>query len=349
MSTKRSWLILADGYLDSRSAKTAHGVLRYARDPVIAVLDRDHVGRTVEDVVTDLRSTAPIVGSVREGIERGATSLLLGVATPGGWLPDEWRGWIIESLEEGLEVANGLHRFLTDDAEFVAAAARGGGRLWDVREPPDVIPLCEGKAIVAPQRVVATVGTDAAVGKMTTSLELVDAALSEGVAAEFVATGQTGIMIAGRGIAVDRVVSDCVSGAAEQLVLESDPTAEVLVVEGQGGLWHPAFSGVTLGLLHGSAPESLVLVHRAGHVAIEEPPFTRLPPLKDMIRMYEEIASVVRPCRVSAIALNTHGLDAAGAATALRETEDETGLPAGDVLRGDAPKLWAAVAASLEM
>ncbi|MGH2754260.1 MAG: DUF1611 domain-containing protein, partial [Actinomycetota bacterium] len=161
--------------------------------------------------------------------------------------------------------------------------------------------------------------------------------------------GQTGIMIAGRGIAVDRVISDFVSGAAEQLVLESDPSSEVLVVEGQGGLWHPAFSGVTLGLLHGSAPESLVLVHRPGHVAIEEPPFTKLPPIADMVRMYEEIASVVRPCRVSAIALNTHGLDGPQAAAAVHDIEDETGLPAGDVLKGDAVKLWDAVATSLEM
>ncbi|MGH2755114.1 MAG: DUF1611 domain-containing protein, partial [Actinomycetota bacterium] len=188
----RSWLILADGFLDSRNAKTAHGVLRYARDPIAGVLDRDHVGSTVQDVVPDLNSTAPIVGSVPEGMARGATSLLLGVATPGGWLPDEWRGWIIEALEEGLEVANGLHRFLKDDAEFVAAAAKGGGSLWDVREPPSTIPLCEGKAILAPQRIVATVGSDAAVGKMTTSLELVEAAADRGVAAEFVATGQTG-------------------------------------------------------------------------------------------------------------------------------------------------------------
>ena len=136
--------------------------------------------------------------------------------------------------------------------------------MWDVREPPADIPLCEGKAADVPQRIVGTVGTDCAVGKMTASLELVEAAQETGVNAEFVATGQTGIVIAGRGIAVDRVISDFVSGAAEQLVLESDPSSDVLMIEGQGGLWHPAYSGVTLALLHGSAPESLVLVHREG-------------------------------------------------------------------------------------
>ena len=347
MSIARSWLVLTDGYLDSRNAKTAHGVLRYARDPVAGVLDREHAGRTVRQIVPDLASDAPIVASVREGIDRGATSLLVGVATPGGWMPEDWRGWIIEALENGLEVANGLHRFLRDDPEFVAAAERGGGRLWDVREPPANIPLCEGKAADAPQRIVGTVGTDCAVGKMTASLELVEAAHRTGINAEFVATGQTGIVIAGRGIAVDRVISDFVSGAAEQLVLESDPSSEVLMIEGQGGLWHPAYSGVTLGLLHGSAPESLVLVHKAGHEAIEEPPYTKLPPIDYMIRTYEEIASVVRPCVVSAIAVNTHGLDDNAARHTVEELEDQTGLPTGDTLRGDAPKLWAAVARSL--
>ena len=344
---RRSWLVLTDGFLDSRNAKTAHGVLRYARDPIAAVLDREHAGRTVQQVVPDLRSGAPIVRSVQEGMDMGATSVLIGVATPGGWMPEEWRGWIIESLEKGLEVANGLHRFLRDDPEFVAAAERGGGTLWDVREPPEDIPLCEGKALEVSQRIVETVGSDCAVGKMTASLEIVEAALEKGVNAEFVATGQTGIVIAGRGIAVDRVISDFVSGAAEQLVLESDPASEVLMVEGQGGLWHNAYSGVTLALLHGSAPETLVLVHRAGHTAIEEPPYTKLPPLDHMIRTYEEIASVIRPCTVSAIAVNTHGLDDAAARAAIEEIEDLTGLPSGDVLRGDAPKLWDAVSRTL--
>jgi uncharacterized NAD-dependent epimerase/dehydratase family protein len=344
---RRSWLVLTDGYLDSRNAKTAHGVLRYARDHVAAVLDREHAGTTVEHVVPDLKSDAPVVASVQEGVDRGATSLLIGVATPGGWMPEEWRGWIIEALEQGLEVANGLHRLLRDDPEFVSASERGGGTLWDVRLPPEDIPLCEGKAIQAPQRIVETVGSDCAVGKMTATLEIVEAAREKGVGAEFVPTGQTGIVIAGRGIAVDRVISDFVSGAAEQLVLESDPASEVLLVEGQGGLWHNAYSGVTLSLLHGSAPEALVLVHRAGHVAIEEPPYTKLPPLEHMIRTYEEIASVIRPCTVSAVAVNTHGLDDESARSAIEEIEDLTGLPSGDVLRGDAPKLWDAVARTL--
>jgi uncharacterized NAD-dependent epimerase/dehydratase family protein len=163
------------------------------------------------------------------------------------------------------------------------------------------------------------------------------------VKAEFVATGQTGILIAGRGIAVDRVISDFTAGSAEKLVVESDPESEVLIVEGQGGLWHPAYSGVTLSLMHGSAPEALIFCHQWNRDAIEEPPFTKLPPLNEMIATYESLASVVRPCKTACIALNTDGLSAPEATKAIERIEDETGLPSGNVLGGDSPKLWDAV------
>lgn len=345
--TARRWLVLADGYLTARNAKTAHGVLRYTRDEVVAVLDRAHAGRDLAEVMPGLKRSAPVVADLDEALALGPTSLLLGVATPGGWLPEHWRDWIRAALTAGLEIANGLHTFLRDDPELVALAARHGGRLWDVRDPPRDIPLCSGKALQAPQRIVHTVGSDCAVGKMTASVELAEAARGAGVAAEFVATGQTGILIAGRGIAVDRVISDFTAGAAEKLVLESDPASEVLVVEGQGSLWHPAYSGVTLSLLHGCAPEALVLCHQVGRAAIEEPPHTRLPPLGEMIATYEALAKTVRPAPVCALALNCGGLDDDAAAEAIAAAEAETGLPAGDVLRGGAPKLWAALAGAL--
>jgi uncharacterized NAD-dependent epimerase/dehydratase family protein len=344
---KRSWLILADGYLTSRNAKTAHGVIRYARDDIAAVLDREHAGRVLEDVMPELGRGSAIVASVGEGIERGATSLLLGVATPGGWMPENWRAWVIEAIEAGLEIANGLHRLLGDDPELVVLAEKHGARLWDVRQPPPDIPLNSGRAREVDKRIVATVGSDCAVGKLTASLELTDAGRAAGHATEFVATGQTGILIAGWGIAVDRVISDFTAGAAEQLVLDAPQDSEILIVEGQGGLWHPAYSGVTLSLLHGSAPEVLVLCHQAGRTAIEEPPYTTLPPLAEMVAAYEAMAVAVRPARVACVAVNCRGLDDDGARRVLREVEDETGLLAGDVLRGDAPRLWEAVEGAL--
>ncbi|MGH2698106.1 MAG: DUF1611 domain-containing protein [Actinomycetota bacterium] len=344
----RSWLVLTDGYLTERNAKTAHGVIHFAPDRIAAAVDPEHAGRDLIEVLPELGRSAPVVASVAEGLRHDPTSLLLGVATPGGWMPDHWRAWIAESIEAGLEIANGLHQLLSDDSELVALAEKHGVRLWDVRVPPADIPLFSGKSLEVSQRVVLTVGSDCAVGKMTVALELAKAAGDEGVRAEFVATGQTGILIAGRGIAVDRVISDFTAGAAEQLILESHPDSEVLMVEGQGSLWHPAYSGVTLGLLHGAAPEVQVLCHQAGREAIEEPPFTRLPPLTDMVATHELMAKTVRPAPVACIAVNTRGLEDQAAGEEVARIEKETGLPTGDVMRGGASRLWRAVRVALD-
>ena len=347
MTGERTWLVLADGFLLERNAKTAHGVIRYSKDRIAAVIDRDHAGRSLRDVMPELGRDAPIISSVGEGLDLEPTSLLLGVATPGGWMPDHWRAWIIEALKDGLEVANGLHKLLRDDPEFVSLAEEHGGKLWDVREPPPDIPLFSGRSLEIPQQIVATVGSDCAVGKKTVAIELAEAGAKAGRATEFVATGQTGILIAGRGIAVDRVIADFVAGAAEKLVCDCNPSSEVLLVEGQGSLWHPAYSGVTLALLHGSAPHALVLCHQAGREAIEEPPFTKLPPIRTMIETYQQTAATVRPARVACIALNCKGLDETEARRLMDDLERELSLPVGDVLLGDAPRLWSAIEAAL--
>lgn len=339
----RKWAVLTDGYLTKREAKTAHGVIRYSKDEIVAVVDRAYGGRGLAEVMPDLRRDAPIVASIEEAIDLGATSLLLGVATPGGWMPDDWRPGLRRAIESGLEIANGLHRFLSEDPELVDLARRHSARLWDVRQPPGDIPLFSGRNLDSSKRVVGVVGSDCAVGKMTVALELEAAARERGVRAEFVATGQTGILIAGKGIAVDRVISDFVAGAAEMLIADAEPDAQVLLVEGQGSLWHPAYSAVTLGLLHGSAPEVLVLCHQAGHDAIEEPPYTKLPGLDEMVEVYERTASTVRPAEVACVAVNCAGLDDEQATAALLAAEAATGLPAADVLRGGAPRLWDAV------
>lgn len=343
----RSWLILADGYLLARNAKTAHGVIRYSKDSIAAVLDREHAGKRVADVLPDLRRDAPIVGSLDEAIQHSPTAFLLGVATPGGWIPDHWRTWILEAIDAGLEIVNGLHSMLADDPEVVARAEERGVRLWDVRTPPDDIPLFSGKSLEVPQKIVLTVGSDCAVGKKTTALEIAAAGDAAGTRCEFVATGQTGVLIAGKGIAVDRVISDFLAGAAEKLVTEAASDSEVLIVEGQGSVWHPAYSAVTLGLLHGSCPHVMVLCHQAGRDAIEEPPFTKLPPLSELVTIYEKLAEVNRPAKVVCVSVNCSGLDDDAARAAIEAAERETGLPAGDVFRGDAPKLWRAVSEAL--
>jgi uncharacterized NAD-dependent epimerase/dehydratase family protein len=343
----RVWGILTDGFLTERNAKTAHGVLRYSQDDVAAVIDANHAGRSTLEVVPEVVRDVPVVKTWDEARDLGASSLLLGVATPGGWMPEHWRAWILDALRDGCEVVNGLHSFLSDDPEFVAVANESGARLWDVRRPPDDIPLFSGKSLEVPQRIALTVGSDCAVGKKSTALELTAAARAAGANAEFLATGQTGVMIAGKGIAIDRVISDFTAGAAEQLILSAEPGSEVLIVEGQGSLWHPAYAGVTLSLLHGSAPHALIMCHQVGRSAIEEPPYTELPGLTEMIEGYERMASTVRPARVACVSLNCHGLNEGEARGSVLAVEEETGLPAGDVFAGDAPKLWSALDAAL--
>ncbi len=344
MTVKRSYAVLAPGLFASRAAKTAHGVIAYSADATAAVIDVDHAGRRVRDVLPYLDSDAPIVATLDDALRYRPTSLLVGVAPPGGALPPAWRATIERALAARLEVVSGLHQFLADDPAFAAAAATSGARIWDVRATPPPR-LFTGEAYRANARVVLTVGSDCAVGKMTASLELTRAARERGVRARFVATGQTGIAIAGSGTAIDRVISDFASGAAEELVLANASDADVLFVEGQGGINHPAFAPVTLALLYGSTPDALVLVHLATRTHVED--FgTPLLSLAALVETYEGLCATVKPAKVAGIALNTYGLSAEDARTAVARASAETGLPCADVVRDGPHALYDAMAPS---
>ena len=205
----------------------------------------------------------------------------MGVATQGGRFPPAWRDILRACIANGLSIENGLHEMLADDPELRALADAAGVELRDLRRPPGGLDCATGANLEVDSRIVLTVGSDCAIGKMTVSLELDRAARERGLASLFVPTGQTGIAIAGWGIAVDAVVADFISGAAEQLVIEGHRRGgELLWVEGQGSLVHPAYSGVTLGLYHGSVPHVLVLCHRAGSTEIEGSPGHPIPPLR---------------------------------------------------------------------
>jgi uncharacterized NAD-dependent epimerase/dehydratase family protein len=327
----RRYVILAPGMFALRNAKTAHGVIAYAGDITVAVVDPEHAGKRVGDVVPYLPSEAPIVSSVREALVFGPTSLLVGVAPAGGKLPQTWRAEILSAIAERLEIVSGLHDELARDPEFAAAAERSGTRIWDVRMPPQA-PVFSGAAYDIAARVVLTVGSDCAVGKMTAALELTRAAGDRGERAEFVATGQTGIMIAGWGTAIDRVIGDFASGAAEQLVLEGSRRADLLFVEGQGGINNPAFAAVTLALLYGTGPDALVLAHNLERKAIEDYDIPILP-YRTLIRLYESLCATIKPARVAGIVLNTSSLGEDEARAAIETARAETGLPVDDLVR----------------
>jgi uncharacterized NAD-dependent epimerase/dehydratase family protein len=339
--TARRYAALAPGLFATRSAKTAHGVIAYGRDVTVAVIDPACAGKRVRDAVPYLVSDAPIVASLAAALPYDPTALLVGVAPPGGALPPDWRSTILAAIEAGLDVVSGLHQMLGDDAEFAAAAAARGTAIVDVRVAPPPR-LFGGEASSVPSFVVLTVGSDCAVGKMTASLELTAAAKAAGRDARFLATGQTGILIAGSGVPVDRTISDFTSGAVEELVL-ANADAELLFVEGQGSINQPAFAAVTLGLLYGAAPDALVLVHLASRTHMDD--FgTPLLPLPRLIELYEGLCAAVKPARVAGIALNTFGLDDERARRAIDDAAASTGLPCDDVVRFGPAALYAAMA-----
>jgi uncharacterized NAD-dependent epimerase/dehydratase family protein len=331
---ERRYAILAEGRFASSSAKTAHGLIRYGKDEVACVMDSTLAGERVAGVLPDLGRDAPIVVTLQEALDLSPTSILVGVAPAGGRLPEEWMETLQVAAEAGLEIVSGLHQRL--------APAFPGKPVWDVREPPEGIPLFSGEGFEVGPKVALTVGTDSAIGKMTATLEIEGAAGEAGLATEFVPTGQTGIIIAGWGICVDAVVSDFIAGASEQLVLEAAKTSpDLILVEGQGSLGHPAYSGVTLGLMHGSCPDCLILCAGDPHEEV----FRDVPrpsPAR-IVRLYEEVASLIKPAPVVAVSLNTRGLDEEEAEDLIATVADETGLPVADPFRGSATPILEAI------
>ena len=333
MSRPRRLLVLAEGRSgDPHFGKTARGVMRYRPDEIVALLDSTSDAASVEGF--------PIVKTVADALPLSPTTALVGVATQGGRFPPAWRRILEECLVAGLDLESGLHEFVSDDPELVALAAEHGAELRDLRRPPAGLDVPSGANLTHGATTILTVGSDCAIGKMTVSLELDLEARRRGYRSEFVPTGQTGIAIAGWGIAVDAVVADFIAGAAEQLVLEGvGRGGEVLFVEGQGSLLHPAYSGVTLGLIHGSAPHGYVLCHQAGETFVDGDERFPIPPLVELVRLHEQISLLPRPAKVYCVALNTRLLDDDAARRAVVETEAATGLPADDPVRFGASKL----------
>ena len=344
----RRLVILTEGQFGIHDAKTALGVIRYGHDEIVAILDSSMAGRNLReflpayDVPFAATLDETLAGAVRPN------GLLIGIAPTGGRLPAAWRATILEAIRAGLDIHSGLHQFLGDDPEFAPAAVAAGTRLIDYRRPPDRMETSVGRRHGPGKRVILTVGTDCAIGKMSVALELVAAARRDGASAAMVPTGQTGMMIEGWGVAVDRVISDFTNGTVEWLVEQGEARADWVIVEGQGSIDHPAYSAVTMGLIHGATPHAMVLVHKPG---LAEHDFEHLPeasfPIAELvpfIELHERIAGLVAPSRVVAVALNTSLYPSDDEARAvIAKIAAETGLPADDPVRFGADRLWPAV------
>jgi uncharacterized NAD-dependent epimerase/dehydratase family protein len=339
--TSRRLLILGEGFShDPHYGKTMRGIISYGPDPVVAIVDSKRPGADHEGI--------PIVATVEDALPYEPTVAVVGVATQGGRFPPAWRGLLKAAIAAGLDIESGLHEFVSDDPELAELARTHGVELRDLRKPPEGLNVPTGANLEVDAKIVLTVGSDCAIGKKTVAVELDREARRRGLESVFVPTGQTGIAIAGWGIAVDAVVSDFLAGAAERLVVEGARRGgKLLFVEGQGSLVHPLYSGVTLGLVHGSAPHAFVLCHRAGTTEIEGCPGHPIPPLADLVELHERISLPARKAKVACVAVNTADLTDDDARAAIAELAASTKLPTDDPVRFGAQDLLDALLARL--
>ncbi len=327
---RRRIVILAAGKLDAFTAKTAAGIIRYRRQEVVGVLDPEHAGEPLENLI-GVGHGIPIVSSLSELDDVRPDMLVIGVATPGGQLPKTWRKVLRQAIDRGMEIVNGLHTILGDDPEFSALAAKRGTKIWDVRQAPEISDVGMARAKDSPARIVLTVGSDCNLGKKITAIEITQELERRGENALFLATGQTGVMISGRGVAIDCVVSDFVSGAVEKLILE-ESQYKWIIVEGQGAIFHPSYSAVTLGLMHGACPRAMVLCHQPSRHFLRHTEIT-IPPLNTLIGVHESLMRPILPSTVVGISLNCIDLSDTEYAAVVQETKQEVGLPVADVVR----------------
>ncbi|WP_204151621.1 DUF1611 domain-containing protein [Leptolyngbya sp. CCY15150] len=337
-------ILMHDGIKTGRG-KTGISLLRYGQMPVVAVIDHQTAGQSLADW-TGIQNPAPIVASVNDALAYEPDVLAIGIAPSGGSLPEPLRQEVRAALAAGLSVVNGLHTSLADDPELRSLVTPPQW-IWDVRREPEGLSVGSGRARSLPSRRILAVGTDMAVGKMSTGIELHQAALSTGLRSAFVATGQTGLMLGYGGVALDAVRIDFASGAVEQAVLAQGQDCDLVWIEGQGSFFNPA-STATLPLLRGSQPTHLVLVHRAGLTHIHNLPQILIPPLSRVVQIYEAVAAAggaFTAPKIVAVALNTFGLTESDARQAIADVQDETQLPCTDVIRfGSAPILDAILA-----
>ncbi|MGB8656472.1 MAG: DUF1611 domain-containing protein [Candidatus Zixiibacteriota bacterium] len=338
---KRRIVVLTEGYFGDLEAKTASGLIMYKPEEVVAILDSTKAGKTVQQVL-GFGGDIPIVAVLADSFRHAPNALLIGIAPRGGKLPLAWRGIVKQALENRLEVISGLHDMLNQDAELSRLASSNGTKIHDLRESRQYNRVSSGDPCLIKAKVVLTVGTDCKTGKMVTSLEMTREAKKHGWNSLFVATGQTGMVIADEGVPIDSVIGDFMSGAIEEFLIAKSSSYDLLCVEGQGTIIHPGYSGVSLALVHGSLPDAMVLCHYPGREKIKNYQ-VRIPPLSELARLHEGVAAPVKPCKVIGISLNTQSLTEPEARREIDKTERETGLPTVDPVRLGCGKLMDAL------
>lgn len=337
---KRRMAILAEGCFTPLGAKTAVCLVRYVPNEVAAIIDSSKASKRVQEVL-GFGGDIPIVSSVGEAASLGANTFALGTAPKGGRLSNYDRTAIMEAIEASLHIVSGMHDFLSDDPEISGKAKERGVVIWDVRKPPEDLDVSSGNPCpYCP--VIFTVGSDCNTGKMTAAMEVHLALRRSGFRSAFAASGQTGIMIVGRGIPVDRVIADFIGGATERLVLSEASGSDIVILEGQGSILHPAYAGVTFGMIAGALPHGCILCHQPSRTKIRNYDVP-IPPLADLVRLYESALPALVKMPVLGIALNTFDLSEDAARDEIERAVLETGLPATDPVRFGAEVLVEAI------
>lgn len=338
----RRMVILAEGKFSPLESKTANQAIRYLPEEVVGVIDSRTGGMTIQQVL-GFGGTIPVFPDLRASLVVRPNTLLIGIAPTGGQLPDAWRPIIKEAIAQNMTVIGGLHTLLTEDQEFAGLAQACGVSLIDLRKVPEEYnAIARGSWRTRSARTILTVGTDCNVGKMTAAIEIHRALQRRGKRSDFIATGQTGILLSGKGVAVDHLLSDFVAGAVEKLVDDSTAVGnEVIIVEGQGALTHEGYSSVTMGLLHGVMPDAMILVHHPARPTNDYG--LSLSNLGHAISLHEAVLEQFKRSKVIGIAVNPVGMNSLEVERAIGELEQTTKLPAADVLTKGIEKLADAV------
>lgn len=338
--TGRRYAILAEGKFNSRESKTANAVLRFIPDNAVALIDSAQAGKTVEEVI-GYGGDTPVVSSFQETLSFSPNALLIGIAPIGGDLPDEWRPIVLDAIGEGLDIVSGLHAFLSDDNEFATAAGENKVEIIDLRKPPADLVVSEDRWRERSSYVLLTVGTDVAIGKMTTLIQLIGFLDKSTLNSLFIATGQTGLLFTDKGVCVDAVKSDFIAGSIESEIMKVDKDCDLQLIEGQGSLFHQGYSGVTLGLIHGSMPDGIIMCHE--HSRKMNDYGTNLPTLTEAIELHKAVMKPFREVDLIGVSLDTSELSEDEARIAINDAEEETGLPADDPVRFGSDKLGGAI------
>lgn len=333
----RKIIALTEGYSNPQTAKTARNLIYYCPGEVVALFDRLNIGKTSIDLLGV--GDVPVIGSL--DTVKDADTLIMSVALPGGKLPQSFKEIMLEAISRKMNIVSCGHEFISDDPVLVSAAKSMGVLLKDVRKNNER-DVAHREGINPNCLRILTVGNDCSLGKMVTSLELARALQKRAYDAKFVATGQTGILIEGDGIPIDAVVGDYINGAAEKLILQNQHH-DLLIIEGQGSIVHPRYSSVTLGLLHGTMPHGMIMCYEVGREYVHNMPGIKIPPMETIIKLFEDMASVMFPSKIIAFAFNSNNVSELETEKEREKIKKQFGLPACDVVRHGPDELLDAI------